>query len=59
MTYDIIYTYQRGTMKFKRCSAPVPITELYDDAMNGWCDIFGQLKNIQVVFNVNKGAAGK
>lgn len=51
MTYDIIYTYQRGTMKLGRCSAPVPITELYDDAMNGWCDIFGPLKTIQVVFH--------
>ena len=60
MTYDIIYTYQRGTMKFEGCSAPLPITELYQDAMNDWCDICGPLKSIQVLFHeIEKGAAGK
>ena len=51
MTYDIIYTYQRGSMKFEGCSGSLQITELYEDATNDWCDIFGPLKNIQVVFH--------
>lgn len=51
MTYDIIYTYQRGSMKFEGCSAPLPITELYHDAMNDWCEICGPLKSIQVLFH--------
>lgn len=51
MTYDIIYTYQRGSMKFEGCTAPLPITELYQDAMNDWFHVLGHLKTIQVVFH--------
>lgn len=51
MTYDIIFIYQRGTMKFGRCSRPLPITELYNFSMKHWSDIYGPLKTIKIFFH--------